>query len=79
MEVRTLYSGLTVNNGGAVIEKVVDSVSSMVNKCISLGKVLTIIGKKIRVVTDEAPLKMNVLSSCMKIRVTNIYSKTRLQ
>ena len=52
--VRPSYTGLTVDNGGAVIEKVVDSSSGSVNEMITPGKVITITGKKIRVVAEES-------------------------
>ena len=51
--VKATYSGLTVDNGGAVIEKVVDSASGSVNELIIPGKPITITGKKIRIVADE--------------------------
>ncbi len=52
-QVQATYSGLTLDNGGAVIEKVIDSASATVNEYLSPGKVITILGKKIRVVSEE--------------------------
>ena len=60
--VRPSYSGLTVDNGGAVIEKVVDSFTASVNEFITPGKAITITGKKIRIVLDEdVPLEEGVI------------------
>jgi hypothetical protein len=52
-QIKATYSGLTVDNGGAVIEKVVDSASGTSNELLTPGKVITITGKKIRIVPQE--------------------------
>lgn len=47
------YSGLTVDNGGAAIEKITDSATGADNGEVTPGDNITITGNKIRVVPEE--------------------------
>ena len=52
-QVKGTYSGLTVENGGASIDGVIDSTTGKTDGTITRGKVITVVGKKIRVVPEE--------------------------
>ena len=52
-QVKGTYNGLTVENGGASIEGIVDSTTGATNGEVTPGKVITINGKKIRMVPEE--------------------------
>lgn len=52
-QVKGEYSGLTVDNGGAVIEKITDSTTGSTTGEVTPGKVITLSGNKIRIVPEE--------------------------
>jgi hypothetical protein len=52
-QVKGVYNGLTVENGGASIDGVADTVTGSVTGEATPGKTVTITGKKIRVVPEE--------------------------
>lgn len=51
--VRGEYSGLTVENGGAAIEKITDSATGATDGRVTPGDNITITGNKIRIVPEE--------------------------
>ena len=65
-QVRGMYSGFTVDNGGAVIEKITDSTSGSTTGEVTPGKIITLSGKKIKLVPEDG----NTLESC--ITFTNV-------
>jgi hypothetical protein len=52
-QVKGVYSGLTLDNGGAVITGVTDTVTGATNGEVTPGKTVTVAGKKIRIVPEE--------------------------
>jgi hypothetical protein len=52
-QVKGVYDGLTVENGGAVITCIIDSATGSVSGEITPGRTITIKGKKLRVVPEE--------------------------
>jgi hypothetical protein len=52
-QVKGVYNGLSLDNGGASIDGVTDSTTGSVNGVITPGKTVTINGRKIRVVPEE--------------------------
>ena len=52
-QVKGTYNGLTVENGGASIDGIIDSATGAITGEVTLGKVITLSGKKIRVVPEE--------------------------
>jgi hypothetical protein len=52
-QVKGTYNGLTVENGGAAITGITDSTTGSTTGEVTPGKVITIAGKKIRVVPEE--------------------------
>ena len=52
-QVKGTYNGLTVENGGAAIDGIVDSATGLTTGKITPGKTVTITGKKIRIVPEE--------------------------
>jgi hypothetical protein len=65
-QVKGVYSGLTVENGGASITSVTDSTTGLTNEVITPGKNVTIVGNKIRVIPEEG----ETVESC--ITYTNV-------
>ena len=53
-EVTGSYSGLMVDNGGAAIEGVTDSTTGKTDGTITAGKVITVTGKKIKIVPEDS-------------------------
>jgi len=52
-QVKGVYNGLTLDNGGAAITGVTDTVTGSATGTVTPGKTITITGKKIRVVPEE--------------------------
>jgi hypothetical protein len=52
-QVKGVYSGLTVENGGAEITGISDTATGLTNGVVTPGKTVTVTGKKIRVVPQE--------------------------
>ena len=52
-QVKGVYNGLTVENGGASIDGVTDTVTGSTTGTVTPGKTVTIAGKKIRVTPEE--------------------------
>ena len=52
-QVKGVYSGLSLDNGGAVITGVTDTVTGSTTGWVTPGKTITIVGRKIRVVPEE--------------------------
>ena len=52
-QVKGTYNGLTVENGGASIDGIIDSTTGATTGEVTPGKVITLNGKKIRVVPEE--------------------------
>ena len=52
-QVKGAYTGLTVDNGGAVITGITDTVTGATTGEVTPGKTVTIVGKKIRVVPED--------------------------
>ena len=52
-QVRGVYNGLTLDNGGASIDGVTDTVTGSTTGTVTPGKTITITGKKIRVIPEE--------------------------
>jgi predicted aconitase with swiveling domain len=65
-QVKGVYNGLTLDNGGASIDGVTDTVTGSVTGEVTPGKTVTITGKKIRVAAEEG----ETVESC--ITYTNI-------
>jgi hypothetical protein len=61
-QVRGVYSGLTVENGGAVITGVTDATTGATTGEVTAGKVITITGKKIRIVPPDGDTIENCIS-----------------
>ena len=67
---RGKYSGYTVENGGATIEGIVDMTTGATDGTVTPNELITIIGKKIRVVPEEG----DTVESC--ITYTNVLTDT---
>ncbi len=52
-QVKGVYSGLTLENGGAAITSITDTVTGSTGGEVTPGKTITITGKKIRIVPEE--------------------------
>jgi predicted aconitase with swiveling domain len=52
-QVKGVYTGMTVENGGASIDGVADTVTGSVTGEVTPGKTVTVTGKKIRVIPEE--------------------------
>jgi hypothetical protein len=68
-QVKGVYNGLTLDNGGAAITGVADTVTGATNGEVTSGKTITITGNKIRVVPEEG----ETAASC--ITYTNLETK----
>ncbi|MDR1173160.1 MAG: DUF4469 domain-containing protein [Bacteroidales bacterium] len=53
-QVKAVYGGLTVENGGAVITGITDTVSGAADGTVTPGKTITVTGRKIRVIPGES-------------------------
>ena len=60
-QVKGVYNGLTVENGGAVITGITDTVTGSTTGEVTPGKTVTITGKKIRVIPEEG----ETVASCI--------------
>jgi hypothetical protein len=65
-QVKGRHNGLTVENGGASIDSIADGATGALNGEITPGKIITVTGKKIRVVPEDG----ETLQSC--ITYTNL-------
>ena len=61
-EVGGSYSGLTVDNGGAAIDRVTDSTTGKTDGIVTAGKVVTVSGKKIKIVPEEGETIENCIT-----------------
>ena len=61
-QVKGVYNGLTLDNGGAVITGVTDTVTGSATGLVTPGKTITIAGKKIRVVPEEGETVENCIT-----------------
>lgn len=52
-QVKAVYGGLTVENGGAAITGITDTVTGATDGTVTPGKTITVTGKKIRVTPEE--------------------------
>jgi len=72
-QTKGVYNGLTLENGGATIDSVIDSVTGQTDGTITPDKVITITGNKIRVVPEEGETVQDCITFTSN---TDVFSPT---